>query len=119
MRLRRVSLNSQPWWAAMSDIDLAKARREHARWLVLQVLDKGRPLPVHEQMILTVVRAIYQDASPAEIRRKLDYLEMRELVKVIKDPSGPWRAGLTRAGVDVVDYTVDVEAGIARPPKYW
>jgi Fe2+ or Zn2+ uptake regulation protein len=99
--------------------DLIKARREYLRWLVLQTLDKGRPRPVHEQMILVVARAIYPDVMPEEIRRKLDYLEKRELVRIIKDPSGPWLAELTRHGVDIVDYTVPVDAGIARPEKYW
>lgn len=103
----------------MNSPDTAKARREYARWLVLQTLEKGRPRPVHEQMILVVLRAIYPDATPEEVRRKLDYLEKRELVKIHRDPSGPWMAELTRHGVDLVEYTVDVDAGIARPEKYW
>jgi len=31
----------------------------------------------------------------------------------------PWTAELTRHGVDVVEYTVECEPGIARPKKYW
>lgn len=96
-----------------------KVRREQLRWLVLQTLDKGRPLLVHESLMLAVVQAMFADATATEIRRKLEYLEERELIKVTRDPSGPWRAKLTRTGIDVVDYTVDCDPGIARPPKYW
>ena len=47
----------------------------------------------------------------------LDYLESRDLVKVFTDPLGQVSAELTRFGIDIAEYTVDVEPGIARPPK--
>ncbi|MNW20815.1 hypothetical protein D3C71_2213900 [compost metagenome] len=61
----------------------------------------------------------YPNATELELRRELDYLADRELVKLTKEPSGRWFATLTRYGTDVVEYTVDCEPGIARPSKYW
>jgi len=54
-----------------------------------------------------------------ELRREMDYLHDRELIKLDKQPSGRWHAELSRFGVDVAEYTVSCEPGIARPAKYW
>ena len=67
----------------------------------------------------TTMRSIYQDVTPMEVRKELDYLEGRSLVKLRKEPSGRWWSDLTRYGVDIVEYTVSCEPGIARPEKYW
>lgn len=99
--------------------DLAKVRRENLRWLILLTLNHARPMGCAEGPILSVAQTQYTDASPLELRRELDYLHDRELLKVKRDPSGPWSAELTRHGVDVAEYTVPVEPGIARPEKYW
>jgi hypothetical protein len=99
--------------------DLARVRREALRWLILLTLNNARPLGCAEGPILSVAQSQYADASPLELRRELDYLDDRELVKLVKSPAGPWHAELTRHGVDVSEYTVDVEPGIARPAKYW
>lgn len=99
--------------------DLARIRREALRWLILLTLNNARPLGCEETPILSVAHTQYPDASPLELRRELDYLHDRRLVEVIKRPSGTWHAELTREGVDVSEYTVDVEPGIARPAKYW
>ena len=61
----------------------------------------------------------YPDATPLELRRELDYLSDRDLVKLEKRPDGKWFADLTRYGTDVAEYTIDCEPGIARPVKYW
>lgn len=104
---------------SMPGPDLARVRRESLRWLILLTLNNARPLGCAEGPILSVAQTQYPDASPLEMRRELDYLHDRELVSVEKQPSGPWHAELTRHGVDVAEYTVDVEPGIARPAKYW
>ncbi|MCO1336916.1 cytoplasmic protein [Microbulbifer sp. OS29] len=100
-------------------IDHNKVRREGMRWTILLTLNHARPIGAHEQLILQTVQGVYTDATPAELRRELEYLHERELLKVEKAPSGTWRAGLTRHGVDLAEYTVDCEPGIARPEKYW
>ena len=100
-------------------VDQAKVRRESIRWQILLTLNNARPIGAYEELVMTVIRSTYPDATPLELRRELDYLHGRELVRVDKQPSGKWRAELTRHGVDVAEYTVDCEPGIARPAKYW
>ena len=103
----------------MHQIDHARVRREALRWLILLTLNNARPIGIYEGPVLSVAQSVYPDATPLEMRRELDYLHDRELVKVRKEPSGIWHAELTRHGVDVAEYTVDCEPGIARPAKYW
>lgn len=100
-------------------IDQAKVRREAIRWQTLLTLNNARPIGAYEEVVLTVIRALWPDATPIELRRELDYLADRDLVALLKEPSGRWFADLTRAGIDVAEYTVDVDPGIARPAKYW
>jgi hypothetical protein len=100
-------------------IDLARARREALRWLILLTLNNARPIGAFEGPVLAVAQSEYPDATPLELRRELDYLADRQLVTLDKQPSGKWFADLTRHGVDLAEYTVDCEPGIARPTKYW
>lgn len=100
-------------------VDTTKVRRESMRWNLIQTLDKLRPHTSSAQYLLDVMRAIYPDASALEVQRELDYLAGRDLVEVVKQPSGMWFADLTRYGVDIAEYTIACEAGIARPAKYW
>lgn len=100
-------------------MDIAKIRREMMRWNILLTLNNARPIGASEALVLSVVQAISSDATQVEVRRELDYLEERGLVQIHREPSGHWRAELTRDGVDVAEYTVDCDPGIARPIKYW
>lgn len=100
-------------------MDQAKARREHLRWLILLTLNNARPIGAFEGPILSVAQSEYPDATALELRRELDYLDDRELVEISRKPDGRWFAELTRYGVDVAEYTVDCDPGIARPGKYW
>ncbi len=100
-------------------IDHSKVRRESLRWLILLTLNNARPMGAQEGPILSVAQSVYPEAAQLELRRELDYLHGRELVQLVKSPSGPWHAELSRHGVDVAEYTVDCEPGIARPAKYW
>jgi len=101
------------------NIDQAKIRREALRWLILLTLNNARPIGAFEGPILSVAQSEYPDATPLELRRELDYLDERELVRLDKQPSGKWFADLTRFGTDIAEYTIDCEPGIARPKKYW
>ena len=100
-------------------IDQAKIRREGIRWTILLTLNNARPVGAWEELVLTTLQAMYQDITPLELRRELDYLHDRALAVVTKDPGGRWFADLTRDGIDVAEYTVDCDPGIARPAKYW
>ena len=102
------------------EIDASKSRREDLRWLLLLCLNAARPLGCSEMLALISVRGAVSDARPEEIRAELDYLMKRELVKLDKSELRPhWMAELTRFGIDVVEYAVDCDAGIARPRKYF
>ena len=96
-----------------------KARREGMRWHIINTLNKARPYTSSEVFLLDVMRGIYPDATALELRQQLDYLKDRRLVELVKQPSGMWFADLNRLGVDIAEYAIDCEAGIARPPKYW
>ena len=100
-------------------IDPQKVRRETMRWIVLLTLSNAAPIGAYEELVLSTIQAMFPDATALEIRRTLDYLSDRELVKLVKEPAGRWFADLTRFGTDVVEYTIDVDPGIARPVKYW
>lgn len=99
--------------------DHAKIRRESMRWNLINTLNKFRPYTTAEQRLTEVMQAIYPDATMHEVRRELDYLADRKLVDLKKEPSGTWFADLSRYGVDIAEYTVDCDPGIARPVKYW
>lgn len=99
--------------------DLVKARRENLRWLLLNALNNARPLGAMDVLVLTVVQAIYPDATANELHAQLAYLENKELVDINRKPDGHWHSILSSNGIDVVEYTVDCPAGIARPAKYW
>ncbi|HET8898093.1 MAG TPA: hypothetical protein VFN09_04890 [Rhodanobacteraceae bacterium] len=102
------------------DTDAIKPRPEQIRWVLILTLNNARPRGAGAAVLLgTVQGALYPDATVQEIRRELDYLERRRLVDVEQSPAGPWLARLTHHGVDLAEYTIDCEPGIARPAKYW
>nr|DAI09000.1 MAG TPA: hypothetical protein [Caudoviricetes sp.] len=100
-------------------IDTAKIRRETIRWYLILALYNARPEEIVEDVLQMTMQSIYPDATPIEVRKELDYLADRKLVSLKKEPSGRWWADLTRYGVDIAEYTIDCDPGIARPKKYW
>lgn len=98
-------------------LDLEKMQREEIRWRILVVLNAGRPKPVSESLVLRVLTDVALPATPASLRRELDYLESRKLVEINGRDSGTWMCELTHLGVDVVEYTVPCNPGIARPER--
>ncbi|NPU85539.1 MAG: hypothetical protein HPY65_13765 [Syntrophaceae bacterium] len=104
----------------MSEIDLKKVQRESTRWLILATLDAARPIGANERLILSTVQEVIRDVTLLDIRRELDYLDHRKLLEIKgKDTCHGWTAELTRDGIDVVEYTVECDPGIARPKKWW
>lgn len=100
-------------------IDYEKQKREQTRWLILATLNAARPIGANEHLILQTIADVPLPVSQRELRRELDYLEERGLLKIKNQHTGAWLAELTRDGVDVVEYTCDCDPGIARPVKYW
>ncbi|MTD32532.1 hypothetical protein [Paludibacterium denitrificans] len=101
------------------NIDAAKVRRESMRWYLVLALYNARPEELVEDVIQATMRVIIPDVSPLEVRKELEYLVDRAMVKVRKEPSGRWWADITRYGVDLAEYTIDCQPGIGRPEKYW
>ncbi|KPA90618.1 hypothetical protein PF66_02679 [Pseudomonas asplenii] len=96
-------------------IDTAKVRRESLRWYIILTLNTSRPVDPHEAVVLATIQGIYPDATQLEVRRELDYLADRSLVTLQKSPQGQWICGLTHYGVDIAEYTIPCNPGIARP----
>lgn len=87
------------------------------RWLVLLCLDYARPVGCGESLIASTVQQEIPDLTLRDVRLQLDYLEERKLVKVTNKHQNNWHAELSRYGIDIVEYTVECEPGIARPNK--
>ncbi len=98
-------------------LDIHQKRREETRWIILRILDAGRPIGVSKSIVGSVLSNTKLDGSPAAVRRELDYLCGLGLVEVSDLDDGTWHARLTAGGVDVVEYTAAAPAGIARPSK--
>ncbi len=98
-------------------LDAAKQRREFLRWVLLLGLNNAHPYGAYEEVVLSIVQGVYADATRQEVRRELEYLHDRELVEVTHQPDGRWKAKINRHGIDLVEYTVECDPGIARPEK--
>jgi hypothetical protein len=98
-------------------MDIHQKRREERRWIILRILDAGRPIGASESIVGSVLSDTKLDGSPAAVRRELDYLCGLGLVEVSDLDDGTWHARLTANGVAVLEYVVAAPAGIARPAK--
>lgn len=95
---------------------MTPAHIEGLRWTLLRTLMVGGHLGATDKMCLDVARAEYLGVTLDRVRTEMDYLEERKLIAIERSEIRPWRAKLSRHGRDVVDYQVEVEPGIARPP---
>lgn len=100
--------------------DIEKSRRENLRWMILQALQSAQPVGASEQIVHSAISPMLPDLTQLELRKNLDYLAGRELIEISGRNTQPqWFCKLARYGIDIVEYTVDCDAGIARPKKYW
>lgn len=100
--------------AAPRAFSTKRIRREHLRWQCLSFLDGHRPAATTDIALLSLVQAVYADATIDELRREVDYLSMRELL-TITERGGIGHLKLTFQGVDVVEFTSACPPGIGRP----
>lgn len=87
------------------------------RWTLLRTIMVGGHMGATDRMCVEVARAEFLAVTRQLVRDELHYLETRKLVEVTRSEVSAWRVTLTRYGRDLVDYTVDCEPGIARPPR--
>jgi len=99
----------------MTPSQIARVRRGAIRWHLLSAVNVSRPVGIYTEALLPIMQSVYPDATHQEIRKELDYLEERGLAKIKRDPTDRWFVDLTRAGIDVVEYTDDCDPGIDRP----
>lgn len=99
--------------------EMEKQRREVLRWRIIQTLNIGRPYPVSEDILYQTVAGPDMPVTQHDMRKELDYLRIRELLTIKGQGTHKWSALLTRYGVDLAEYEIDCEPGIARPQKYW
>jgi DNA-binding HxlR family transcriptional regulator len=91
------------------------AEREAARWLTLVALDAADSLGATETMLLGALRESLPFLAPATLRHEIRYLEGRGYLTLTVSDGRPWRARITAAGIDLVEYRSDCPPGIARP----
>ena len=96
-------------------IDPARIRREDIRWYLLVAADVSRPQGSYVEQMHAIVRSVYADSTEHELKRELDYLQERELVKIERDGMDRWFVQITRHGIDFVERTIPAEPGISRP----
>lgn len=99
-------------------IDLEKAKREELRWMILRALYAAEPMGTSESIIKNAIEPVMLDVTLMEVRRQLDYLSERKLITVEHRDGPVWTAKIGRYGIDVVEYTIDCDPGIARPNKW-
>ena len=91
---------------------------ESARWYALVSVRVAGYLGASEQWVRDGIRQIFPASTTDDwVREILDYLERRNLVIVERRVGRPWWIRLDRYGYDVVDYSVECDPGIARPPR--
>lgn len=99
------------------NIDLKKYQKAEARWLILRTLAAGRPIGATVSIIVSILEDSSAPLDSAAIRCELDYLEGKGLARIEDRTAEDWRAVLTPAGVDVVEYDAPAPTGIRRPAK--
>lgn len=103
----------------MSDVEqLENARRKMVRYRILKILDAGRPLPVGEGLIGSILIDADLDATESDVRKALQYLEDKGFVEIEMPKRGinsHWSARLLPTGVDYIENAHIDEPGIARP----
>ena len=99
-----------------NDANVARIHREMARWRILMTLQAGRPYPVSEHLLWTVIADLRLPMTQQDVRREMGYLEDKGLIAIAgKDTVKGWDGELTGLGVDVVEYTVPAPEGVGRP----
>lgn len=94
-------------------MDTEQAEREVLRWFILSVLYRFRPHGAGMATLLHALSRICVNHTSLDVEREAGYLEIRKLLRI--DAMG--RHMLTREGVDLVEYTIPCEPGIARPDE--
>jgi hypothetical protein len=91
----------------VNQIDIARAKRQEVRAHLLKVLDRQRPNPTAEAIILRSLSQSGITLKQEELLQELAYLEAKELAT---HAERLW--SLCPLGVDVLEHNVEAPAGI-------
>lgn len=69
---------------------------------ILRFLHVAGDFGVSERMLLTAMRTYKHNVLLADIRRHLDYLEQRNVLKIKDRDEGVWIIAITADGTDIV-----------------
>jgi len=81
---------------------------------ILLVLYTSHPLLATEQTIALTLKEAGESIDGQELRRELDYLEEKELVRIHEKDTVVWKSELTGYGIDVVEGAKNTPPGIAQ-----
>ena len=99
----------------LGNIQVLRAKREAMRANILMVLYTAHPYAATEQTILLTLRdAGEEQLVQDELRRDLEYLSEKELIRVHDKERNAWRCELTAYGIDVVEGAKKTPPGIAK-----
>ena len=107
------SLQSVNLTTPFGDPDVDRLKRS----TILHALRAGGRLGATEARILTVLGERRLTFARSWMRDRLAHLEAHKPIEVERREADPWWAGLARRDLDITDYAVACETGIARPPK--
>lgn len=94
--------------------DHERARIETERRKVLRVLYASSEVGSNQDLIFNMLQIDRYPVTRSEIRRYLDYLEQKGLIKIEDRERDVWHATITAKGVDVIEGAVPVPPGVAR-----
>ena len=103
----------------MSLSDLETKRKRLQRLRVLQALNLNRPDPLGDGLIKSLLKDDVDLAfTQGNIRNSIDYLEMRQFVKILSRRDDVWTVCITADGVDYLDGLGEDVEGVARPSEF-
>ncbi|HSW38576.1 MAG TPA: hypothetical protein VLL97_03700 [Acidobacteriota bacterium] len=95
------------------DVDFKRIVRESVRGALLWTLHRARSFGANEDTLQQVIHRSGYDMTDMDIRRELEYLELRNLIEIVRPHDSPfWWAKMKRAGVDLQEGVVPCEPGI-------
>lgn len=75
-------------------------KRSHMRDRIVCFLDAMRPERMTDNGLTALLRDIYPEISIRDVRREIDYLQMKGLISTERNPVR-WLVSMTASGVDV------------------
>ncbi|MEM7047064.1 MAG: hypothetical protein AAF442_05365 [Pseudomonadota bacterium] len=95
-------------------MDLQAPTKAVLRRDILRAIDASRPVALSETILARALAGLPYEPTPRGLRREVGYLQSKGLVQVRKDEAC-WVMELTALGVDVLEGTEPMPAGIAPP----